>query len=410
MRILLLLSTLILTATSWASEHHHLDLEMTSQEYRKFMPQNQTLTFDKKLTPVEEALRTGEKLFHWIDLINANRPDDQKIRLTSKDTRKGIPITKPNRYGPVKIEKDHAQLKIDLPEPLRVVLYSKKAPSADPLVEDKVFIEYGRRVDRLYQTAARWKMLSPYKFIYKGRRSNDVRGYYFLNTNGWDADRLNAEWADLKGEELKSVKQALIGLCINNGAKTKACEERIDRLSNGTEAASFYTRNISLAERIWDNFFKIQNARRDIRWDGAKATSATIPFVDPNTDDVRAYIKDNIEDEFRWDSWGLKIDFVTKKRAPYVVFVPGATPNVNGLGGNKITMDGNKDIGEYEVQWIIRHEFGHVLGIPDCYHEFYDEDSNEFVNYQIDTTDLMCSRAGNMNERIYEQLKNKYAK
>lgn len=73
-------------------------------------------------------------------------------------------------------------------------------------------------------------------------------------------------------------------------------------------------------------------------------------------------------------------------------------------------MDSNTDIQEYGVRWTIRHEFGHILRLPDCYTEFYDTKEQVMVNYQLDTTDLMCSRAGLMNERIYQELKKHYQK
>ena len=40
----------------------------------------------------------------------------------------------------------------------------------------------------------------------------------------------------------------------------------------------------------------------------------------------------------------------------------------------------------------------------------YDEDKELAINYQIDTTDLMCSRTGEMNERIYKELRRHYLK
>ncbi len=53
-------------------------------------------------------------------------------------------------------------------------------------------------------------------------------------------------------------------------------------------------------------------------------------------------------------------------------FQKGVTPHVNRLGGNVIIMDAAASIEEYAIRWAIRHEYGHVLGLPDCYFEFYD--------------------------------------
>lgn len=42
---------------------------------------------------------------------------------------------------------------------------------------------------------------------------------------------------------------------------------------------------------------------------------------------------------------------------------------------------------------VLSHEFGHVLGFPDCYTEFFDNKSGELVYYEMDknNTNLMCS-------------------
>jgi hypothetical protein len=81
---------------------------------------------------------------------------------------------------------------------------------------------------------------------------------------------------------------------------------------------------------------------------------------------------------------------------------------VNGLGGDTITMDANRSLEEYSTRWTIRHEFGHVLGLPDCYIEFYDESRAVMVSYQIDITNLMCSRKGKLQERHVLELRKHY--
>ena len=410
----ILVTALVLGSTNaWSADQHehmpHFDLEMTSQEYRKLVKVKKTQRFNEQLNPVEKSIKAGEKLFKWIELINSERPEDQKIRLTSKSTRKGIPISKPKKYGPSTIKAGLENLRAEVPEEMLNVVFKTAPISKDTLVDDKIFIKFGRKIDRQYQTAARWKMLSPYKGFLEQRRVRDVRGLYFLTQNGWDQSKLKTQWSELDQKLKTELSEALAGICMNNGKAFTRCLAEAERLSSGDEAADYYGRYIRRSQDTWDSFYEIQGNRRDIKWEGANATEARIPFKNPNDSKVLAFVKDNVEDEFKWENWGLKLDVVNQSNVPYIRFVPGATPNVNGLGGNRITMDANKSIDEYEVQWVIRHEFGHVLGLPDCYHEFYDRENDLMINYQLDTTDLMCSRAGNMNERIYLQMKEAYA-
>jgi hypothetical protein len=73
-----------------------------------------------------------------------------------------------------------------------------------------------------------------------------------------------------------------------------------------------------------------------------------------------------------------------------------------------ITMDSTSSMDEWDVQWTIRHEFGHSLGLPDCYVEFYDDNEQAMVNYQLDTTNLMCSRRGELQQIHVDELKKAY--
>lgn len=71
-------------------------------------------------------------------------------------------------------------------------------------------------------------------------------------------------------------------------------------------------------------------------------------------------------------------------------------------------MDADQPLTEYDAQWTIRHEFGHVLGLPDCYLEYYDPDKEVIVSYQIDIDDLMCSRHGHIQGHHLDELKRVY--
>ena len=59
---------------------------------------------------------------------------------------------------------------------------------------------------------------------------------------------------------------------------------------------------------------------------------------------------------------------------------------------------------------VFQHEFGHVLGFPDCYVEFYDEGEQKMINYQIDTGNIMCSRIGKVTGLHRDAIRAAYAK
>ncbi len=60
------------------------------------------------------------------------------------------------------------------------------------------------------------------------------------------------------------------------------------------------------------------------------------------------------------------------------------------------------------MKQVLAHEFGHVLGFPDCYIEFFDDSKKELVYYEIlqNKTNLMCSlqKEASIPEDYFVQL------
>ncbi len=349
---------------------------------------------------MSEIVELGRRNLKWLDHLNQFRRSP--LRFTSKETQGASPIDQPKKYGPKTIFPDFENLKATLPIELYKVLFTKfELPNSLP-TSDKAYIHWGRQINRLYQTSVRWLTLSRWLPWYKQNRQNDIRGYYFLSQYENLESKLK-NWASLEGHEKQILSPLLINLCESGNSSWSRCPREFKNSQSNVK--SFFNRHIQKAKRAYDINFKLNVKRMDLSWNHSNL--ASLPFREPKTKAIKDFLKINIEDEWRLHDWKLTLNFSTSASVR-AIFKPNVTPNVNGLGGNIITMNSLNSLDDYNTQWTIRHEFGHVLGFPDCYVEFYDEHQQLMINYQIDVNNLMCSRRGRLLITHLEELKRVY--
>lgn len=392
----------------------HLELDLSFEESQKLWKEHKVNSKYKNLKEsktephIAKAIAGGETLGQWLKKINENRRSDNQLLLTSSSSRgSGIPIDKPSKYGPKTIKTRLEKILSEAPKEILEVIYnSASMPNKNP-VTDEVFIEHGRKISRLYQTAVRWETtIKKWLPWYKKNQRRDVRGFYYLNKET-DLNQKLGGFKNLSAEEQKSIKSHLVKLCLNDGASSEKCKKALKKSVRKNKLVKFKDKYWASAIKNWNSFWEIASPRKDVVWNSTSPNTMKVTFKDPKNETISQWLKENIEDEFKTDTWQL--EFNLKKGGlgiSHLKFKPGVTPHVTG--GNTIVMDANSSIEEYSVKWTIRHEYGHILRLPDCYVEFYDEEEQVAVNYQLDVTDLMCSRSGDFNKRIYDELKKVY--
>jgi len=394
----------------------HLMPDLTGREYQSYLQSSHhqeilqnNFNIEDKLAPV---MRLGTRNLEWLDHINSFR--EEAISFTSPETTRSFPIDQPSIYNETIVFQDYESLIAQLPDAMKEILLSDNPYTDDLPIDLETYKHYGLLVDRVYQSASRWKIMQPYMWHLRSVRQNDVRGYYvFTHTEDLNEKLLNFNRLD--SEEKNKLEDALLGICFNKHSDDDKCKKELESSlkNNNGDATKFYKTYFKNSEKIYESFFKIpkEAVRSDIEWSVTNPTRATIPFLNP--DEKYKNFLHNIELEWQWhdwkQDWSLVLDYVDSgDNIPKLEFEAGTTPHVNELGGNEIVMDANSPLTEYEVQWTIRHEFGHVLGFEDCYIEFYDDSIQAIVNYQLDVTDLMCSRTGKLKESHFLEMKRNY--
>lgn len=408
MKSLLLLAICAVSLGAQTSKLPHLELEMNGPEYESLLRIRGVDEGDSDFDPI---IKMGRRFFDWMQVINAERPENQKLSLSSPQNQPGYPIDTPRVSSPKIIEEVFTKLKTELPEVLKKAVLGNGTLLSTPGMSDEEFIAWGLKINDLYARASRWILQEPMLWAYAARKQDDVRGYYYLNQVPQLEEKLKG-WKSLSAESQNQYMGWLEGICLNSGESSSECQGELKSVINKESSPlSYYHRYLKHGKDKWDQLFEITSYRSDVEWNSSAADILNMPFVRPESQDIKDFLQLNIQDEWKWENWGLKLNFVESGYdTAHVEFIPGATPHVNGLAGSTITMDANQPISEYTVRWTIRHEFGHVLGFPDCYVEFYDTSLQQMISYQIDTTNLMCSRRGKLQAKHFDELKRVYFK
>jgi hypothetical protein len=387
----------------------HFDLEMSSAEYQRALG---SLHFFQTSGPLQNILDSGKRNMQWLEYINSFRDDAHKIHLTRVGEETGIPIDAPKKYSEQTVLTDFAKWRQEAPAQMVSVLTQAANLTQNPSVSEAMYVEWARKLDHIYQTDARWILMQPAMSYLQDRKAADVRGTYFLERVP-DLQSELANWAKLAPDRQVQFRDWLLSICYNSEGLSDSCAEDLKDAEQAGTLFTYFQNYQQAGKDRWNSFFQIPKNRQDVRWTAQDSAEMKVPFLIPSSATILSFLRDNIEDEWKTALWNLRLDFQSAadpSSIPHMEFSPGVTPHVNKLAGNIITMDQNAPLDEWDVRWTIRHEFGHVLGFLDCYVEYYEPSEKVIVSYQLDVTNLMCSRQGRLQTQHFAALKKAYYK
>ena len=395
MKIFLLLLSFISASSSFASLKHIPDGEAPSWRYHLPIPLAEQIDDGSFVEPWEQLLRVGPRNLEWLKLLNANASPENKIDLYPPGSSKGIPIEEPLKYNVQILNERWSVLQNEMPPVLKdIILGTGPLPKALP-VDVEVYRTWAKKTDSAYSLGLRWRMMQPYIGYLRQNKVNDFRGLHYIKKAEQDGSVI----------PVPQLKIWVRDVCANAKQSLSPCDRELAQVSNRVQLMQIFAKDRMQSQTGYDDVFAVQVTRSDVQV--VAPLSLQMPFQTHANPIINDFVKSNIEDEFKWLGGFLKIN-ITPNGTANVVFMPAVTPHVDSLGGDNIVMSSEVPLDSWDTMYTMRHEFGHVLGFPDCYMEFYDDTESAFINYQFDVKNLMCSRAGRFNAVNEAALKKAY--
>lgn len=273
-------------------------------------------------------------------------------------------------------------------------LQDRCPPSKELLVIAKKYSDWAIRF-----TYARY----PHRLGYLYLSTKSILGTYYISQI--EDENLVSMLQDKIDDKLY---EALVVICTNTMWSKSYCRselnQAIEKRKNDIQAmVKFKDKYWQTALQIWKSRFEIEKLDIPIEIKGNKIT-VWFRYIDDLK--MRDFIKQSIESQFSIGKVQFIVEFSKKKgfEVEYALDqVAYALPNEG-----KMFLSSQKQ--NQLEKLIVAHEFGHLLGFPDCYIEYIEAETLEQVYYTLDYSNLMCSLDGKIKQQHIDEIFRVYGK
>lgn len=269
-----------------------------------------------------------------------------------------------------------------------------KIRSAQGLLTKKEFVQ---EIYDLYNEISRFEAQKCSKNVLFLRENKDVRVgietkklcQEYLNNDQCSGDE--SLLGKLINSDRQKFEEAFIDLCLFNKSNLVNCTKKLSLIRKQNALLKHIRAQLSDFEvRKEKDFFTTSGTNK---FKCSKNQGVTYLSVNLQS---QAYSKNDLElmgkslsEKWSNDQFKLIVDFNESKNVVTVVAEEGKVSFVRNTQPRTIYLSNSLDLNVRGN--VFAHEFGHVLGFPDCYLEFYHKKTKSIVYYELEhENNLMC--------------------
>lgn len=229
------------------------------------------------------------------------------------------------------------------------------------------------------------------------KKLNDNRPYLEIREYCQENDCSSESIDDLTGERASFIGERVVKMCRSFDPSRVNCQSQYNIQSKNRKVSTLLKHYQKRFEKErYDKLFVLRESHLKFQCtqssDETTTMSLKVYSKGWDTEKLKAMLS-HVSETWSRGSFKFSIEIVEERGSDVIEIFPitGGISYVPDNDTRQVYLSQSLDPNTQKK--VLAHEFGHVLGFPDCYTEFFDSQKSDLVYYEIsaEDTNLMCS-------------------